>query len=64
MKFTIELNHEQAQRLIDAMKDMFDELDRKIDNLKGRVRSLESLQYNAESIEEVVREVMWKTKTE
>lgn len=41
MKFTIELDKEQAQRLIDAMKDMFDELDRKITNLKGRVRALE-----------------------
>lgn len=43
MKFTLELDHEQAQRLIDAMKDMFDDLDRKITHLKGRVKSLEKL---------------------
>ena len=41
MKFTIELDKEQAQRLIDAMTTTYEDLDNKIKHLKGRVRSLE-----------------------
>ena len=41
MKFTIELDKDQAQRLIDAMTDTYEDLDNKIKHLKGRVKNLE-----------------------
>lgn len=41
MKFTIELDTDQAQRLIDAMTDTYEDLANKIKHLKGRVRRLE-----------------------
>lgn len=41
MKIEIELDSEQIRRVIEAGEAMFDELNRKIENLKGRVRHLE-----------------------
>jgi len=61
MKVTIELDKEQAQSLIDAMQNMFDELNRKIEHLKGRVRRLEE-NISAEAIAEVVRETIYLDK--
>jgi len=41
MKLEIELESEQAQRLVEALEETFKELDNKIQHLKGRVRNLE-----------------------
>jgi len=43
MKFTIELDKDQAQRLIDAMTDTYEDLANKIKHLKGRVRNVENM---------------------
>ena len=42
MKFTIELDKEQFQRLVDTTMEIYEDLDNKITNLKGRIRRLES----------------------